>query len=584
VAVATVSQARGREGDGGDTVARLHVVAVGPGFTTTLALPAAGTLLVGRDEAADVRIVDPAASRHHARLHVGVTLQIEDLGSANGTRLRGQPLAAGAPVTLAPGEVVGIGETILFVERREPAAVRGLRWLPHGYFETRLIEECARAEVARGELTLLRLSVAAGTPRARLEAAALPALRPGDVLGEYGPDQYEILLPDSRRDACQAIAAALAGALAAAGLDAHLGAACFPGDGTSPGALFGHAGAALRGGAAAGGAGAGAATLLVTNPAMRDLYALADRVAASAINVLVIGETGSGKELLAETLHRRSPRASHPFVCINCAALSESLLESELFGHERGAFTGAVGARVGLLETAGQGTVFLDEIGELPLALQAKLLRALESRQIMRVGGTTHRRIEARFVAATNRDLEDEVAQRTFRQDLYFRLNGITLAIPPLRERADEIEPLGRLFLEAAARAAGRTPPALTAEALALLQAYPWPGNIRELRNVMERALLFASGSVIAPEHLPLSKLQPRAPEAAPPAEVATGAPPLPAGVGLRERQIELEKQAIVDALQRCAGNQTRAAELLGMPRRTFCNRLKEYGILRPRR
>jgi transcriptional regulator with PAS, ATPase and Fis domain len=314
--------------------------------------------------------------------------------------------------------------------------------------------------------------------------------------------------------------------------------------------------------------------LVLASPAMRRLYTLARQAAAGNSNVLITGETGTGKEVLAEVIHQASPRAGKPFLAINCAALGESLAEAELFGYERGAFTGAVTSKPGLLEAAGGGTLFLDEIGEMSLAVQAKLLRAIESRQVLRLGALKPRPVGARIVAATNRELEAEVAAGRFRQDLFFRLDVIGLAIPPLRERPEDIAPLARLFAARHAPAPGR-PPALSTSALALLRAYAWPGNVRELRNVIERATAFCAGDAITPEHLPLEKLRFRAP------------PPAPADDGARLRPLprlkSLERAAMVEALAQAHGNQTRAALRLGMPRRTFCKRMIEYGIGGPR-
>src|SRR6185503_12869712 len=254
------------------------------------------------------------------------------------------------------------------------------------------------------------------------------------------------------------------------------------------------------------------------------------------------------------------------------------LLESELFGHERGAFTGAVATKPGLLETAEGGTVFLDEVGELPLNIQVKLLRVLEERKVLRVGSVAHRLIDVRFIAATNRDLEVEVEVGRFRKDLYFRLNGISLLIPPLRDRTDEIAPLARGFVAECCRREGReSPPELSEEALAALDRYAWPGNIRELRNVIERAvLLCGDGPTVGPEHLPLEKLAGTI--ASPPAEPLPSAP-LAAGDDeverLRSALADMERQKIVDALARCAGNQSSAAEMLGMSRSAFIKRLE---------
>jgi transcriptional regulator with PAS, ATPase and Fis domain len=333
---------------------------------------------------------------------------------------------------------------------------------------------------------------------------------------------------------------------------------------------------------------------------MLDLHRLAECVAAGTISILVLGETGTGKEVLAETIHRMSPRRDAPFLRLNCAALSETLLESELFGHERGAFTGATQTKPGLLETADGGTVFLDEVGELALSTQVKLLRVLEERQVLRVGGLKPRPIDVRFIAATNRDLEAEVERRGFREDLYFRLSAATLVIPPLRERVSEIAGLAHTFVDTAARDLGRPAPAIAADVLPQLEAYAWPGNIRELRNMMERAVLLCGTGSIRLPHLPMEKMRatlaPRrttqlAVEPPPrrPLAIAVADPPAPsADRPLRDvvrAQVEaLEKQRICDALAQAAGNQSVAAKLLGMPRRTLVKRLTAYNIPRPRR
>jgi transcriptional regulator with PAS, ATPase and Fis domain len=311
--------------------------------------------------------------------------------------------------------------------------------------------------------------------------------------------------------------------------------------------------------------------------AMLRIQQLAERAAKGTINVLITGETGVGKELLAETVHRLSPRRGGPYVCLNCAALSETLLESELFGHERGAFTGAVQAKPGLMETAHGGTLFMDEVGELPLPTQAKLLRALETREVARLGSVKPRKVDVRFLAATNRDLEAEIERGTFRRDLYFRLNGITLTIPPLRARTGEIRRLAETFVQQISRELGRPEPAIPGKVMGLLEAYPWPGNIRELKNVMERAVLLCAGTVIDTEHLPMDKLA--APQSGP-TSLGPSDTPHAAGPGGPPD----ERRRIIDALAACAGNQSRAAKMLGIPRRTFVARLDQYRIPRPKK
>jgi two-component system, NtrC family, response regulator AtoC len=319
--------------------------------------------------------------------------------------------------------------------------------------------------------------------------------------------------------------------------------------------------------------------VVVVAPVMKALYEQVARVAVSPINVLVLGENGVGKELLARAIHNLSGRKNGPFVALNCAALSESLVLGELFGHEKGAFTGALQARAGLLESASGGTVFLDEIGELPLSMQAKLLRALEERKVMRLGARVEREIDVRFVAATNRDLEQEAEQGAFRQDLYFRLNGISLTVPPLRARREEIRQLARMFLARARATQSAEPLELSEAALAVLERYHFPGNVRELKNIIDRGAVLCSGRVLLPEHLPEKLTQNVGRPSSEPPRISSS-PPSPR----REGESRADRAQILEALERCAGNQTRAAEFLGISRRTLVSRLSEFEIPRPRK
>jgi transcriptional regulator with PAS, ATPase and Fis domain len=333
--------------------------------------------------------------------------------------------------------------------------------------------------------------------------------------------------------------------------------------------------------------GAGRAEPMVRDPEMQRILRMTERLAHSTICVLYQGETGVGKEVFAETLHRLSPRRAGPFLRLNCGALPESLLESHLFGHERGAFTGAAQTKPGLLETASGGTVFLDEVGELPKAVQVKLLRVLEERQVLRIGGLAPRPIDVRFVTATNRDLEDEIARGAFRQDLYYRIGAVALTIPPLRERRSEIEPLARALLSELCRAEQRGEPAFDSRVIELMQNHAWPGNVRELKNVVARALALCDSGPILLEHLPCAKLQRESRIAPPEAELPTcpQAAPLPESLGdLRRKLEEAERDRVVRALDECAGNQTQAARLLGMSRRTLVTRLESFGLPRPRK
>jgi two-component system, NtrC family, response regulator AtoC len=314
---------------------------------------------------------------------------------------------------------------------------------------------------------------------------------------------------------------------------------------------------------------------VIADPAMLRLHAMASRAAATDITVLLLGETGTGKEIFAEAIHRSSPRSGKPFYRIHCAAVPETLLESELFGHEKGAFTGATSAKIGLFEAADGGTVFLDEIGDMPLSLQAKLLRVLEDRKVTRLGSVKPKPIDVRFIAATNRNLAHESKAGTFRSDLYYRLNGFCIKIPALRDRQAEIGPLAELFLRSGS-AGSHTVPRLTSDALALLQRQRWPGNIRELRNLIARALILANGSEhITSAHLlegqaaDESCLEPRSPSTATADEL---------------RGSFAERETIVEALARCGGNQSAAAKLLGVSRKVLIARINAFGLPRPHR
>jgi transcriptional regulator with PAS, ATPase and Fis domain len=313
----------------------------------------------------------------------------------------------------------------------------------------------------------------------------------------------------------------------------------------------------------------------LASDSLRPVLALADRAATSMISVLLLGETGAGKDVLAERIHRASPRASGPFLRLNCAAFSPTLLASELFGHEKGAFTGATSPQPGLLQSASGGTVFLDEVGDLPMELQAKLLLVLERREVLPVGAVRPRPLDVRFISATNRDLPKEVDAGAFRRDLYFRLNGITIEVPPLRTRVSEIDGLARLFACEVARSLACETPALSSEALAALRAYAWPGNIRELRAVIERAVLLSSDGVVRPHDLTLEAI----PAAIPPSAAAASSVTHALN---GDRDDLAERQQIAQALAQCGGNQSRAARLLGMSRNTLIARIEKYGLARP--
>ncbi|HSO41017.1 MAG TPA: sigma 54-interacting transcriptional regulator [Labilithrix sp.] len=422
-------------------------------------LPLRGTIVLGRGGQADLALEDASVSRRHATLHLGDEVVVEDLGSANGTRVI-----------------------------------------------TTVVDPQMTAQTLDQRLA----------PNARTKVPASAAIHLGSVV--------VLLRPRTERAAPEAF--------------------------STNGAI-------------------------VASPAMKRVVELLERIALAPISVLLVGETGVGKDVFARAIHAASPRKAGPYTAINCAALPDHLIESELFGHEKGAFTGAGQAKLGLIEASTNGTAFLDEIGELPLPQQGKLLRVLEGGEVLRVGALKPRPIDVRFVAATNRDLKADADRGTFRRDLYFRLNGMTLAIPPLRERREDVHPLARHFAESAAAKLGRSAPVLSPETLTALDRYPFPGNIRELRNIVERAVALTVDGVISPEHLVLETAG------------SGGFPTVPSYAGesaaLSDPVAEADRQRILEALAQCAGNQTRAAEVLGISRRTLVSRLADYGIVRPR-
>jgi nitrogen regulation protein NR(I) len=324
--------------------------------------------------------------------------------------------------------------------------------------------------------------------------------------------------------------------------------------------------------------------LVGESPAMKGIYDIVAKVADSPSTVLITGESGTGKELIAKALHRGSPRRDKPLIKVNCAAIPKDLVESELFGYERGAFTGAVGSKPGRFELADGGTLFLDEIGEVPVEMQVKLLRAIQESEFERVGGIKTLRVDVRLIAATNRDLKQLIADGKFREDLYYRLAVVPIALPPLRDRREDIPLLVRHFIGKYDERLGKRVEGIEDEALQLLLGYSWPGNIRELENLMERSVLFADGPLILASALPDS-LREKGPLA--PVPIAAmgplGAIAAPSGASMKEivrqAQAELEKELIARALEETGGNVTRAAKRLQISRKSLQVKMKELGL-----
>jgi len=325
----------------------------------------------------------------------------------------------------------------------------------------------------------------------------------------------------------------------------------------------------------------GAPQIIGNDAKLKQVSLALHRAASTDTTVLLEGESGTGKELFARALHALSPRADGPFVAINCAAIPETLLETELFGHEKGAFTGAAARKPGKFELAHRGTLFLDEIGDLPLPLQAKILRALEEKRFERVGGTLPLQVDVRVVAATNRNLKAAVAARQYREDLYFRLSVFPITIPPLRERTEDITTLARYFIDRFCRDLNKKPMTLSPAAEQELRAYAWPGNVRELQNCIERAAILTEGDTIHPRHLNLSfrdvVLAAAAEENASPWATLDWSGTL-ADVS-RRVMTEVERRKIEQAMKEAAGNRGRAAELLQISYKTLTSKLREYGL-----
>jgi DNA-binding NtrC family response regulator len=517
-------------------------------------LPASGQIVIGRSDAVDVRLESSQVSRRHAIISVtSGQLRIEDAGSQNGTFVNGEPITA---VGLQGHDVITIGGATLTLR------------LPGHRAQPRMATFRSCLERAVEEKRALAV-VAFTVKHDRTERKRLMQLVPSDCPAAWENDSLLVMVDP----------AAAAGLIERVSTEsrARVGEARFPLDADHAAGVVAkalaasHAASPLERSAAPRTIHSPAGVILTADVAMQRIYALLKQLAPVDLPVLIGGETGTGKELAASILHHWSPRGERPFVPLNCAALPEALVESELFGAEKGAFSGAVVSKPGLLETVRGGTLFLDEIAELPLALQAKLLRVLDTRRVRRLGDVKEREVDFRLIAASHRDLEDEVRRGRFRQDLYFRLAAAIVWIPPLRARPAEIPLLAQHLLTQACERMSRSPLSLGAEAIGALSRYGWPGNVRELKNAIEFVAATAVREVVELDDLPprvkaLEQSPSTAPESTEP---------------LQEELRRVERQRIVAALEACDGNQTRAAELIQMPRRTFIDKIKLYGLRR---
>gem|GEM_PF-686533 len=563
--------------------------------TKTLTLPDDGEITIGRSRASTIHVDSERVSRNHAiirRDDEGVT--VEELKSRNGTRLNGARIEG--TYTLQSGDELQIGPVTIILHLPSPSR-RRIAVGSTGYLDERLGAEAERGLRYKRNFALVMLRIEADDETADVILEHLARrLRRMDVIAEYGPDDFAFLLPELDQKGAEQAARRLLGEVRVAGAElrpprrvtAHIGIAVFPQHGTRPGNLLNRARDALRLACEKGEVDIVATPpeeaqpsgegIVVGDPKMRRVYDLAARVGNTSMTALIIGETGAGKELLAEEIHRCSERRHKRFLRLNCASIPETLLERELFGNERGAFTGADKQSKGFFEAADGGTIFLDEIGEISMAMQGKLLRVLEERRFMRVGGTEEVEVDVRVVCATNRDLETEVSRGRFREDLFFRISAFTIVVPPLRDRRPEIPLFAKHFIERTARELRVSQPEVSDRFMAALEQYHWPGNVRELRNAIERALVVHREGPLEPAHLP-DRIREEASGA--PDVAAAASPAAGRKVDVREQLAAVERAAIVAALEACGGNQTRAAEKLGLSRRALIYKMEKYGLKR---
>ena len=565
--------------------------------TRTVALREGAPVVLGRDVPSDVVLQESSLSRRHARFGLDDgRVWVEDLDSTNGTWMGGERVRR---ADAAPGVEVSLGAVSVTVHRMASQEASELGMLGHDRFLAELESEVTRARFF--ERTLAVVMIRNGVDRTSC-AAWFPtiarALRAVDSARIYSRDTVEILMPELDADGAEArIQRAVSGSPSL-----RAGVASFPESATSAGSLLDQAREGLKlsdpetpvavARASRGSIVAGANTpqshAVVACAAMEGVYRTVNRLARTMIPVLISGETGAGKEVVARAIHENGPRAAAPMRSVNCGAIPGQLLESTLFGHVKGAFTGAAADAKGVFESAKGGTVFLDEIGELPPQAQVALLRVLEAKHITRVGSTQEIDVDARIIAATHRDLEAMCETGEFRWDLYYRLNVMSLRVPPLREREEEVPALAERFLALANETNSCRIQGIRDGAMAALTGYDWPGNVRELRNAIERAVVIADGTHVAVEDLPervragagLPSPQTPGPETRAP---TTGLDPRisTSGIDFKEHIQQYEANLILAALDKCDGNQAAAAAHLRIPDRTLRHKMKTYGIKR---
>ena len=540
-------------------------------------------VVIGRVAPADLVIDDSSLSRRHARVALeGDRIVVEDLGSTNGTWVNGRRIDR---AELSVGAELVVGALSCVVQSATPAL--GARWgmLGHDAFVDRVEREAQRARYFGRSFAVGMIARRGEKAHVRYWADELTT-RPVDSRALFSDDTLELCMPEVEAAEAASAMRTLREALS----EARIGVAMFPADGSSAEALIAACRRNLNDEERAPSE-AHTSDIVAVSAEMREAMETARLLARGVIPVLLQGETGVGKEVLARYIHAQSPRHEKPFIALNCGAIPPQLVESTLFGHEKGAFTGASSRRAGVFEAAEDGTLFLDEIGELPPAAQAALLRVLETKRIVRVGATKEVDVSARIIAASHRDLEQMAEDGLFRKDLLFRLNAMTLRIPPLRERRADIPVLAQRFLAAANENAPSPVPAIASDAMHALEHHGWPGNVRELRNAIERGVLICRHGELTrddlPERVRRAVVREQRPEDEPEVEVAAK----PIGPSHRRPDEDfracmerLETEVIVTVLDACNWNKAEAARRLRMPRRTLVHRIKALGIAPPER
>jgi len=572
---------RGDEDDGAWRERR-HLLVFHGSSATIFPLPESGDVIIGRSDTADLRLDDISISRQHVRISLdGETVTVLDLGSHNGTYVNNVKITGAR--ALQPNDIITIYKTTLIFHLTAPGAGSAVV-LEMASLQQRVEHELERTVPSERLFSLLCVIGLPLDDRPAIQRSVVAQLRHGDAVAWSDDGALYVVLPEVGANDAVAIATRVRTHLDRGAL--RIGHVTCPDDGYDARALIARAheaAVATRPGKIAGlertfqTRTVGEKRVIVADPTVVRLYALIERLAPVGIPVLITGETGCGKELVATAIHTLSHRASKPLISLNCAALHDMLVESELFGHERGAFSGAFASKTGLVEAASGSTLFLDEVGELAPAVQTKLLRVLESQRVTRVGDVREREVDVRIVAATNRDLEADVAAGRFRRDLFFRLSAATLHLPPLRQRPRELPLLAAAFLDDACRLNGRGVMRISDGAMAVLLAHSWPGNIRELKNLMQYIAAALSVEILLAEHVSerLGRLR-----ATPvPSVAAAASPDSPRFRPLADELRELEITRIREALEATGGNQTRAAALLTMPVRTFFEKAKLYGL-----